>query len=241
MIAIFTDFGIQGPYLGQMHAVLASEAPGIPVVDLFNDLPPFDARAAAYLLPAYSQHLPEHTVCLCVVDPGVGSERRPVALQADGRWYVGPDNGLFSQLIRRAPRVRAFVIEWRPQRLSASFHGRDLFAPVAAGIARGGLEPGRPVEAGALISPPWPDDVWEILYLDHYGNAVTGVRAAALRRDAVVQVAGQYCRYRRTFAEAAPGEAFWYDNANGLVELALNQGSAARQLGLVVGTPIEAG
>ncbi len=238
MIAIFTDFGIQGPYLGQMHAVLAAEAPAIPVVDLFPDLPPFNVRAAAYLLPAYSQQLPEATSCLCVVDPGVGSERRPVAVQADGRWYVGPDNGLFSILIRRARQVRAFVISWVPERLSASFHGRDLFAPVAACIARGEACPGQAIEPGDLVAPPWPDELPEIVYVDHYGNAVTGLRASALSRDDAVEAAGRSCAFRRTFAEAEGGVAFWYENANGLVELALNQGSAAQRLGLAVGMQV---
>lgn len=239
MITIFTDFGIQGPYLGQVHAVLAAEAPGIPVVDLFNDLPAFNVRAAAYLLPAYSQYLPETSTCLCVVDPGVGSERRPVALQADGRWYVGPDNGLFSLLIRRASRVRAFVIKRVPERLSASFHGRDLFAPVAAGIVRGDACPGEAIAADKLFAPSWPDELWEILYVDHYGNAVTGIRAAVLRLDAVLQVAGRCCAFRRTFSEARAGEAFWYQNANGLVEIAFNQNSAAQQLGLAVGMQLK--
>jgi len=238
MIAIFTDFGVQGPYLGQMHAVLAAAAPSVPVLDLFPDLPPFNVRAAAYLLPAYSQYLPEAATCLCVVDPGVGSARRPLAVQADGRWYVGPDNGLFSIVIRRARQVRACVITRVPERLSASFHGRDLFAPVAAGIARGEDCPGEAVQAGTLVTPSWPDELAEILYVDHYGNAVTGVRADALEPDAVLEVAGRHCAFRRTFAEAEPGEAFWYRNANGLVEVALNQGSAAQQLDLAVGTRI---
>jgi len=238
MIAIFTDFGIQGPYLGQMHAVLAAAAPGVAVVDLFPDLPAFNVKAAAYLLPAYSRYLPETATCLCVVDPGVGSERRAVALQADGRWYVGPDNGLFSILIRRTRQLRAFVITWAPARLSASFHGRDLFAPVAASIARGETCPGDAVAADTLLLPPWPDELPEVVYVDHYGNAVTGLRASALSRDAVVQVAGRSCACRRTFAEAGAGEAFWYRNANGLVELALNQGSAAQQMGLAVGSRI---
>lgn len=238
MIAIFTDFGVQGPYLGQMHAVLAEGAPGVPVVDIFPDLPSFDVRAAAYLLPAYSQYLPESATCLCVVDPGVGSDRRAVALEADGRWYVGPDNGLFSILIRRATRIRAFVVTWVPERLSASFHGRDLFAPVAAGLVRGVEPAGDSVAADALVVPAWPDELPEIVYLDHYGNALTGVRASTVAPDALVEVAGQRCRFRRTFAEAQSGEAFWYENSNGLLELAMNQGSLAGRFGVTCGTPI---
>jgi S-adenosylmethionine hydrolase len=239
MIAIFTDFGVQGPYLGQMHAVLAERAPEIPVVDIFPDLPAFNVRAAAYLLPAYSQYLPNGVTCLCVVDPGVGSDRGAVALQADGRWYVGPDNGLFSILVRRARRAEAFHITWVPEHLSASFHGRDLFAPVAAVIAQGEGAPGEVMAAGTLVTPPWPDELPEILYVDHYGNAVTGVRAHAVARDARVEVAGQPCRFRRTFAEARRGEVFWYENSNGLLELAMNQGSVALSLGLSLGTPVQ--
>jgi len=94
------------------------------------------------------------------------------------------------------------------------------------------------VEPGTLVAPPWPDELPEIVYIDHYGNAVTGVWAEGLERDAVVEVPGRRCAFRRTFAEAGAGEAFWYQNANGLVEIALNQGSAAQQLGLAVGTQI---
>jgi S-adenosylmethionine hydrolase len=102
MIAIFTDFGVQGPYLGQMRAVLLAQAPALPVVDIFPDLPPFHVQAAAYLIPAYSQYLPDNSVCVCIVDPGVGTNRRALVVRADSRWYVGPDNGLFSILIGRA-------------------------------------------------------------------------------------------------------------------------------------------
>jgi len=151
MIATFTDFGGNGPYLGQVRAVLHQQAPGVAVVDLFPDLPAYNVQAAAYLLPAYSQYLPRGCVCLCVVDPGVGSDRAAVAVQADGRWYVGPDNGLLSQVVRRASSVTAFEITWRPEGLSASFHGRDLFAPVCAMLAGGGSVPGQPIDSQTLL------------------------------------------------------------------------------------------
>ena len=110
MLAIFTDFGVQGPYLGQMRAVLLAQAPAVPVVDIFPDLPAFHVQAAAYLLPAYSQYLPNNCVCVCVVDPGVGTNRRALVVRADSHWYVGPDNGLFSILIRRAVDVQTFQV-----------------------------------------------------------------------------------------------------------------------------------
>ncbi len=150
MIVLFTDFGLEGPYVGQIKAVLHREAPGVPVVDLFHDAPAHAPELAAYLLAAYVGEFPEDAVFLCVVDPGVGSGRRPVMVRADDRWYVGPDNGLLAIIARRARSPGWWDITIRPQRLSATFHGRDLFAPAAARLARGERPPGdrRDVAAG---------------------------------------------------------------------------------------------
>src|ERR1700756_401279 len=131
MIALFTDFGFQGPYTGQMKAVLHQMKPGVPTIDLFADAPAGNPKAAAYLLAAYAQWFAAPATFLCIVDPGVGGPRAPVILEADGRWFVGRDNGLFELVERRAAKTRSFDIAWRPKNLSASFHGRDLFAPVA--------------------------------------------------------------------------------------------------------------
>ncbi len=238
MIALFTDFGLEGPYTGQMKAVLAHDAPGMPVVDVFPDLPPFNIKAAAFLLPAYAGHLPDEAVCLCVVDPGVGGDRAPLAVKADGRWYVGPDNGLFGLVIRRAAHVRAWRIEWQPETLSASFHGRDLFAPVAARIARHHDFPSAPLDLRELVLPDWPDELPEVVYIDRYGNAVTGLRAAAIDRDSLLDLNGCRVGFARTFTERPAGRAFWYENANGLVEIAVNQGRADRRLRLGIGDPV---
>jgi S-adenosylmethionine hydrolase len=235
MIATFTDFGVEGPYLGQVKAVLQQFAPDVPVIDLFTDLPAYNVKAAAYLLPAYSQYLPHGSICLCVVDPGVGSERAAVAVEADGRWYVGPDNGLLSQIVRHAGSIAVFEITWRPEVLSNSFHGRDLFAPVCAMLASTGQVAGRPIDCCALHSPGWPEDLHQVVYLDHYGNAVTGLRAGQLAPDARIEISGVDCGYRRTFSDAAPGVPFWYVNANGLVELAVAGGSVASRLNVSVG------
>jgi S-adenosyl-L-methionine hydrolase (adenosine-forming) len=129
MIALFTDFGLHGPYTGQMKAVLHQMAPGIPIIDLFADAPVGNPKASAYLLAAYAAWFPVRTVFLCVVDPGVGGTRPSIFLEADGRWYIGPGNGLFELIQRRARETRSWDIDWKPKHLSASFHGRDLFAP----------------------------------------------------------------------------------------------------------------
>jgi len=238
MIATFTDFGVPGPYLGQMHAALQREAPGIPVVDIFPDLPAFNIMAAAYLLPAYSQYLPENSVCLCVVDPGVGTARRATVVRSDGHWYVGPDNGLFSVLVRRNSDAQAFIIDWRPEQLSSSFHGRDLFAPVAAKLARGEPPPGEALDPAQLVTPDWPDDLAEIVYLDNFGNAITGLRASSITTGSTIEVEGKECEFSRTFGEAEHGTPFWYENSNGLVEIALAEGRVVHELGLEVGSVV---
>lgn len=243
MIALFTDFGVTGPYVGQMQAVLLREAPDVPSVTLFSDAPTFDPRLSAYLLAAYVDEFPPGTVFLCVVDPGVGSERRPVVLEADGRFYVGPDNGLFELVARRATgSVLWWEITWRPETLSASFHGRDLFSPVAARIACGeALETGdwvRPVEGRTSRRPDWPDDLAQVVYVDAFGNAMTGVRADSLAPDAEVAVAGRRLERARTFSDVPEDTAFWYENANGLVEIAVNQGRADAILALRPGSSV---
>ena len=239
MIALFTDFGVCDPYVGQMHAVLAREAPGVPVIDLLHEVPQHDTRSGACLLPALAAEFPAGTVLVCVVDPGVGGPRRPLALELDGSWYVGADNGLFTLAARWAQRRRAFEIGWRPQRLSATFHGRDLFAPVAARLLTGrdaGLEPCDLEDPGPQ---DWPDDPPRVVYIDHYGNVMTGVRARNVAGGARVHAGGRTLEAADTFGSVARGEAFWYANSIGLLELAVNQGSAADALGLRIGDEIE--
>jgi S-adenosylmethionine hydrolase len=239
MMALFTDFGLAGPYTGQMKAVLHRQAPGVPVIDLFADAPTGNPKASAYLLAAYAAWFPVGTVFLAVVDPGVGGARPAVFVEADGRWFVGPGNGLFELVQRRARTARCWDIAWKPEQLSASFHGRDLFAPVAAMLARGDPPPGRRRHDGSDRRPDWPDDLGEVVYLDHYGNAMTGLRAAMLSANARLAAAGRVLERVRTFGDRPPGTAFWYENANGLAEIAVNLGRADRNLGLSIGTPVE--
>lgn len=237
MIVLFTDFGLAGPYIGQVKAVLHREAPGTPVIDLFADLPPFQARPAAYLLAAYAEEFPRGTVFLCVVDPGVGSARAPAAVLADGRWYVGPDNGLFELVMRRATTPAAWWrITFRPERLSATFHGRDLFAPIAARLARGDSVAGVRADALAGRYPNWPDDLTEVVYIDHFGNAITGCRAATVPAGVTILTRDHKIAAANTFSAVQDGAFFWYENANGLVEIAVNKGRADRVLGLSVGS-----
>jgi S-adenosylmethionine hydrolase len=235
MIVLFTDFGLEGPYTGQVEAVLYQQAPGVPVVSLFCDLAPFDIEAAAYLLPSYAAGFPPGTVYLCVVDPGVGSARPGVVVQVDGCWYVGPNEGLFALLARRAREVNCWQL---PENAgtSASFHGRDVFAPVAALLARGGPVHGEAVSTQLLLQPAWPDELWRVVYVDRYGNAISGVCASTVDDGTVFTLNGHSVRCVRTFSDVREGEAFWYENSNGLLEFAVNRGRADEVLGLTVGT-----
>lgn len=235
MIVLFTDFGLEGPYIGQLQAVLHQQAPGIPVINLFSDLAPFDIQAAASLLPAYAAGFPPSSVFLCVVDPGVGSDRPGVVVKADARWYVGPNEGLFAQLARQSGKVGCWQLP-EPGGVSASFHGRDVFAPVAARLARGGAVPGESVVAACLEQADWPDELFRVVYIDRFGNAITGVRAGAVASGASIEVNGQPVRMAHTYSDVSPGEAFWYVNANGLIEFAVNRGRADEVLGLQTGT-----
>lgn len=237
MIVLFTDFGLAGPYVGQLHAVLAMQAPGVPVIDLFHDVPAYDIRAGAYLLPAYSCGFPPGTVFVCVVDPGVGGTRRPLMVQADQRWYVGPDNGLLQMVVRRARESKTQEILWRPDALSASFHGRDLFAPVAAMLARG-QQPDAASREMNSVEAAWPDDLPEIVYIDRFGNALTGLRACMFKPGTRIQVGERVLEKSTTFESVTRGQPFWYENSNGLVELAVNQGRATELLQATVGTRV---
>lgn len=241
MIALFTDFGPAGPYVGQMRALLQRDAPQAPVVDLMCDVPAFSPRAGAHLLAALAAELPEDTVFLCVVDPGVGSGRRlPVVLTADHRRFVGPDNGLLDVVAARGRDAQWWEITWRPPRLSSTFHGRDLFAPVAARLARGIVVEGRHLERPFPGSgAPAAEDLLEIVYIDHFGNAMTGVRAGALPQDGHVVTAQRRLGYAATYAQVPAGTPFWYANSIGLIEIAVNQGRADQVLGLAPGDPIE--
>ncbi len=238
MIFLFTDFGAGDIYVGQVKARLAQAAPGVPVIDLLHDAAPFRIRASAHLLCALAGDQSRGSVTLAVVDPGVGTQRRPVAVRMRESWFVGPDNGLLSVLAGRTHPVEPYEIAWRPHALSASFHGRDLFAPVAAWLAAGDIPAGALRSVAALDVAFGAADLAEVIYIDHYGNTLTGLRATQADEHRVFSVHGRRLQFKRVFAEAQPSEPFWYVNSIGLVEIALDHGSAAAQLGLKIGDEV---
>ena len=233
MIVLFTDYGLHGPYLGQVEAVLHRLVPREKVINLLADAPHNNPRASAYLLSAFSRQFEAGVVFFSVVDPGVGSFRDPpVILRADGRWYVGPDNGLLDIVCRHSSQVHCWRIDWRPEALSASFHGRDLYAPVAA-MVRNNEIPGTRIPWEDRHG--WPDDLNQVVYIDHFGNCMTGIRGEGLDDDSLLAFDGTRFRFARTFSAVAPDTAFWYRNSQGLVEIAVNGASAASKLGLEIG------
>jgi len=238
MILLFTDFGTEGPYVGQMKAVLSEAAVAVPVVDLMHDAPAANPKPAAYLLAALLPALPRDAVILAVVDPGVGGPRTPLVARLDGRTLVGPDNGLFAPAAMGAEEAAWFEITWRPASLSASFHGRDLFAPVAARLALGESIDDVAAAVAPRVGGDWPRDLPEVVYIDRFGNAMTGLRAGSLREGRVISLKNIQIPWARTFSDVEPETAFWYENSSGLVELAVNGGSAAKALGLAIGTQV---
>lgn len=237
MIVLFTDFGTRDPYVGQVKARLAEGAPAHVVVDLLHEAPDFNPHAGAHLLAAFAGGFPPGAVFLAVVDPGVGTPRDAVVLLAGGRWFVGPDNGLLSVIAARSSDTRIWRIVWRPDALSATFHGRDLFAVIAAEIVRGEFPTGKLAAQDRLTVEFDAGDLPRVIYIDHYGNAWTGVRGVPANTR--VRAAGALFKHSESFGFVGRGEGFWFVNSVGLVELAVNRGSAAAHFGLKVGDPVE--
>ena len=238
MIVLFTDFGAADIYVGQIKAVFAQYAPIVPVIDLLHNAPDFDIESSAHLLAALHTKFVPGSVFFCVIDPGVGGARHAVVMVADGYWFIGPDNGLLSVIVARSQAVLCWRITWRPEQLSSSFHGRDLFAPIAAWIALGQFPAEKLSAIDALQVQTKGADISRIIYIDHYGNCLTGLRRSNVNGSIVLYLAEMPIQCRKTFCEAKPGDAFWFENSVGLVEIAINLGNAAQVLGLKIGDAI---
>ncbi|HIP53832.1 MAG TPA: hypothetical protein EYH03_07475 [Chromatiales bacterium] len=238
MVALYTDFGVSSPYVGQMKAVIARGIEGVECIDLLHEAPRFDPRSSAYLLAALVRYMPRGVVYLCVVDPGVGGERCALWVKTEQGHFIGPDNGLMSQVIRDAQEAQIRALDWPEEGMSASFHGRDLFAPAAVRLLRGEILKGQDLAPGEVVGADWPVELARVVYIDPFGNFFTGLSARAMRKDTVIQVVGEHITYARTFCEVPAGAGFWYENSCGLVEVAVNQGSAQARFGLQVGDPV---
>lgn len=267
-VFLLTDFGLSDPYVGLMRAAICAHRPDLPIHDLSHGVPPQQIRVGALWLASSAPWLPDDAVVVAVVDPGVGSARRPAARRVGDRIFVGPDNGLLS-LVPPVETVVTFVEpyvamlgapateDWRllappglPPPASRTFHGRDLFAPAAARLASGAL---RFEDAGPILPEPvrldppeitqLPDGsiLGEVLYLDHYGNAVLSLPAADAGRVALPGAAPGAevtLPVLLRYADAAPGQALALTGSTGRLEISVRDGSAAARYPLHPGTPV---
>lgn len=237
VVYFFTDFGGEGPYPGLMETALLRHAPHARVIHLASAAPAFSPRPSAYLLGALVPWLAPGSLLVGVVDPGVGTARKALLLETGGRRYVGPDNGLFAALLKEED-VRAWEIPGDRAGLSSTFHGRDLFAPAAGTLLAGKTLELLPLQPQRLVGAEWSRDLFEIIYIDHYGNAMSGLRASGFAPDTRFRIGECVVSRQATFADAPPGSVFWYENSLGLVEVAVNQGRCDTRLGIGVGTAI---
>ena len=235
-IVLFTDYGHDGPYVGLLHAVIRKALPQRPIIDLQHDLPSFRPRGAGLMLAAQLHWLPPASIVVAVVDPGVGTSRQGLVIRYQGHYLVGPDNGLFAPFLRDADSIRP--IDWKPLDAPATFHGRDWFTPVAMRIAKDEPFDSHAVAPADCVGFGFERDLSEVIYVDHFGNLVTGVSGDSVDRHISIPVGGHVLRHARTFSDVDRGKPFWYVNSLGLVELAVNQGSASALLGLEVGDEV---
>jgi S-adenosylmethionine hydrolase len=254
MITLLTDFGRADHFAGVLHGVIATIAPAERVVDITHEVPPFAIATGAFLLEQAWRYFPAGTIHVGIVDPGVGSERRPLLVSAGGHHFVGPDNGLFSFLYGlHGAKVRVLnkARYWLPE-TSNTFHGRDIFAPVAAHLATG-ITPAR---LGKLITDaqrtPALNPVrhsrraWTgaVLHVDCFGNLITNYRVTdfpALRQQPFTLTVGleQTDIFASTYAASPPEVLCVIPGSSGYYEVALASSSAARRTGLVAGSPLE--
>lgn len=255
VVTITTDFGHQGPFVATMKGRILTRLPGAQIVDVTHEVPVYWPAEAGFWLARAYEYFPAGTVHVAVVDPGVGTKRDIIAVEAAGHVFLAPDNGLLAPIISRAtnPTVRRLDVAALLARLglaapSATFHGRDIFAPVAAEIAAGrfGI-----AELGPLtqeIVPSWVEEptvtadqvTGVVITIDHFGNLITNIEAALIQKFAhpVVKTGGHSFPLRRTYGDVRPGEFLALINSFGVVELARAEQSAAEGLGLGRGAPV---
>jgi S-adenosyl-L-methionine hydrolase (adenosine-forming) len=253
IITLTTDFGYTDPFVGIMKGVIFCITPNTQIVDLSHGIPPQDIRAAALTLAASVDYFAKGTIHVAVVDPGVGSERRAIVAESAGHYFVGPDNGVFSLALQGKESSRIVELSneaYHLQPTSRTFHGRDVFAPVAAHLARGVPlgEFGAPLKDCAHL--PWPPAeragesiLGEILYIDSFGNLFTNIREHDLRGAAPekvhVRLGGISIRgVSRNYATEQNGTCIALINSWGLVEIAIYKDSAARRTESKIGDKV---
>ena len=238
MIFLFTDYGLDGPYIGQVETVIAGNSPQEKIINLMADAPRNNPKASSYLLASLIKHVPKNSIVFAVVDPGVGTQKdKPIVVQAHDCWFVGPDNGLFDLIIRMEQDVKCWEITSNKKNISNSFHGRDIYAPECAYIAKHGSSSGD--RFNWQDKRYFPDNLYEVIYVDHFGNCMTGIQESAVESDRKIFINGHEIAYASTFGKVESGQAFWYINSNKLLEISVNQGDASKVLSIDIGTTID--
>ncbi|MBU1003231.1 MAG: SAM-dependent chlorinase/fluorinase [Proteobacteria bacterium] len=256
-IVLLTDFGLSDPYVAQMKGAILSRHPDATLVDLSHDIPPFELPRAALFLEASRRHFPRGTIFVAVIDPGVGTARRIVALEKDGQTFLAPDNGLLGLVLAAPGEARSWDLSAhaRGDAVSATFHGRDVFAPLAAALGAGepAADLGPEIEPAGLTRPPWAEPVptknpvgveVSILHVDHFGNCLTNLPLEpwARRLPSAAQLimtpslgASRAVLRVQTYAQLERAQLGLIPGSQGYLELALNQASAASETGLAPG------
>jgi S-adenosylmethionine hydrolase len=249
VVALLTDFGLQDAYVGTLKGAVLSVCPEATLVDLVHELPAHDVTAGALALESAYRYFPAGTAFVAVVDPGVGSLRRALAVAAGGFLFVAPDNGLLTAVFEAEEHSRTHAITderlfRRP--VSAVFHGRDVFGPVAAHLARGLRveDVGPPVTDPVRL--PWPlprrlaDGAWvgEVVLVDRFGTLITNLRGREVGSARFAEAAGRRLPVVRAYADVAAGEGCALLGSGGRLELAVNQGRADERLGLGRGSVV---
>jgi S-adenosyl-L-methionine hydrolase (adenosine-forming) len=253
IITLTTDFGLLDGYVGAMKGVLLSLCPEAQMVDISHEIRPQAVQQAAFVLSTVVPYFPPGTVHLVVVDPTVGSERRPLVIETGRAFYVAPDNGVLSLALQRDPARQAVHLtdaRYRLAQVSATFHGRDIFAPAAAHLACGTNpgEMGDPIPLSELVTLPAMEPQprrdgllqGQILHIDRFGNLITNFRIPDTVSQITVMAAGRRIeKQSRTFADVEPGELLAYQGSSGYLEIAVREGNAARTLRLEIGDPVQ--
>ena len=240
-IVLATDYGVAGPYVGQLKSAIYKIAPNALIIDLIHDLPAFNPKASAYLLASYLEHMPENSIIVGVVDPGVGSDREPIVIEGSGFTFIGPNNGLFAIALKELESLKVSKIILCEEPISKTFHGRDIFAPVAAKIVSNEECLFEAFQTENLVGTEWPDDLEEVIYIDHYGNAVTGIKLDRIFDENKVFIINDYkISYKKAFFCANENECFWFCNSSNLLEISAKQDSAKNIMKLSIGVKIRA-
>jgi S-adenosylmethionine hydrolase len=253
LITLTSDFGLQDPFVGQMKGVILKLNPSANVVDLTHGIPRHDVKRAAQVVAESRKYFPKGTVHVAVVDPGVGSERRSLVVEAGGNLFVGPDNGIFTGILREHPDNRIVSISHDRFQLGGShgtFHGRDLYAPVAAILGLGERidDMGEFIDGPVLLDLPSAivkkgSVMGEVVHIDVFGNAVTNIKADEIEKlgnieNLTVEVKGSSLDMLTHYAAATDGSPHALINSDGCLEIFINQGNASGHLSLVPGTEV---